>query len=200
VTPVGGECQAQAGSGSALAAGGACPAGQALAGFAANGAALCEPVIQPFSPVGPQVNVAEGELVGWTRCFRDTYADGAASIATILTQCDGADLLLACRPVGASRFTVLAAAPRADVTTDTGVTNTPHDANGTGWYFNDDYSWGFAGQGDAIDRISCDVESTNPERRLCWHTGSGTMDAGWRCGTATDVFDGSWERVIYHRD
>jgi hypothetical protein len=86
---------------------------------------------------------------------------------------------------------VLAAAPRADVIFDTGMTsNTPHDANGSGWYFNGDSSWGFAKQGDPIERDSCDIvadhddpSGPNGDLRLCWHTMSGALDGGFRAGT-----------------
>jgi len=29
----------------------------------------------------------------------------------------------------------------------TGTSNTLHDANGTGWHFDGDFSWGFADEG-----------------------------------------------------
>ena len=43
--------------------------------------------------------------------------------------------------------TVAAHAPRTDVLFDTGTGNVPHDANGVGWYYNGNWSWGFAPQG-----------------------------------------------------
>jgi len=89
----------------------------------------------------------------------------------------------------------------SDVTFDTGTGNTPHNANGVGWYYNDSYSWGFARQGDPISRSTCDIEGGNPESRLCWHTGGGNINGGWRCGSATDL-NGSnaYERLIFHAD
>jgi hypothetical protein len=197
VTPLGGACQAQAGSGRAVAAAMTCPAGEAVVGFDAAGAPLCANVV-PYDPAGPQTNVDPSELVGWTQCHSGTYDDGSASLATILAACTGSRLLLACRPVGATPFSVLAAAPRADVLTDTGTGNTPHNANGTGWYFDEGFSWGFAAQGDPIQRTSCDTDNTNAEKKLCWHTFAGNLDGGWRCGTATGAYD-TFERVIYQR-
>jgi len=38
---------------------------------------------------------------------------------------------------------------------DTRESDIPHDANGVGWYYGDNESWGFAKQGDAITRSSC---------------------------------------------
>lgn len=94
--------------------------------------------------------------------------------------------------------------PRADVIFDTGTGNTPHNANGIGWYFNDSFSWGFADEGDTIYRNSCDTDTSgNNDQRLCWHTGNvgadpGELGGGYRCG-ATDFLNDStdWERIIY---
>ena len=77
-------------------------------------------------------------------------------------------------------------------------------ANGVGGYFNDDWSWGFAPRGDAIDRNRCDViaSSIQPgpdaDQRLCWHTANHAFGVGWRCG-AQDQLNGAylWHRVIF---
>ena len=101
---------------------------------------------------------------------------------------------------------MLAAAPRADVLFDTGQSNTPHDANGSGWYFNDNYSWGFAKQGDPIGRDSCDVEASadgdptgpNPDLRLCWHTDNGFLAGGYRAGAVIQLNSSmAYTRYIY---
>lgn len=92
-------------------------------------------------------------------------------------------MMLAARATGSETLDLLAAAPSADVLFDTGQNHdVTHDANGAGWYFNDSYSWGFAKQGDAVAKSSCDVGSVNPELRLCWHTSAGNMLFGWRDG------------------
>ena len=106
---------------------------------------------------------------------------------------------MACRPVGETTYTLLAHAPRNDVTFFTGESNTPHIANGTGWYYSDDYSWGFAKQGDVINRNSCDIGNTNPTERLCWHSLNGNIRPGYRCGGNTGLGN-TWERVILHTD
>lgn len=107
--------------------------------------------------------------------------------------------MLACRPNGAANFTVLAHAPRIPVITDIGQSNSPTVANGTGWYYDDAYSWGFARQGDPLVRNSCDTDNTNAAQRLCWHTGNNTINSGWRCGASTSIGAG-WERVVLHAD
>jgi hypothetical protein len=103
---------------------------------------------------------------------------------------------------------VLAHAPRADVIFDTGTGNTPHNANGSGWYFNSSFSWGFAPLGAAIARNSCDtVESsfnalgpTSPFR-LCWHTSGGSINGGWRCGSNDNLNSSTtFERIIFQAD
>ena len=73
--------------------------------------------------------------------------------------------------------------------------------NGVNWYFDDDYSWGFAAAGLQVLRRTCDVGLADPQQRLCWHTRDGRLTAGYRCGEAVGVNQsGIWERVIYQRE
>jgi hypothetical protein len=157
-----------------------------------------------YYPSGPQKFVPVTALEGWKLCFHDLYGDGTSAIADIRTQCDGDPLLLAGGPTGNPTLTVLAAAPRADVFFNTGQSDTPHNANGSGWYFSNDYSWGFAKQGDPIQRDSCDIlgatgypPGPNGNLRLCWHTDTGVLDGGWRAGTTGDLFDAGYTRYIF---
>ena len=166
-------------------------------------------IYQPatYYPSGPQASVDESLLTGWTLCWSSTYAstysDPANNLTTVLSACDGNYLLLAGRPVGSTVFDVVAAAPRADVIFDTGTGNTPHDANGVGWYYNNSYSWGFAKAGDPISRGSCDTGGIyngypNSDLRLCWHTYSNGIDSGWRSGANANLNgNASFERFIY---
>ena len=154
-----------------------------------------------YFPDGPQVNVPVSDLVGWEQCDIRPYSSSTGlALNSILSACDKDNLLLACRQTGSSTLTLLAAAPRMDVIFDTGTGNTPHAANGSGWYFNGDWSWGFAGEGDPISRNSCDVQSSNASERLCWHTHQ-SPSGGWRCGTATNLnSSNAWEKIVYHAD
>mgnify|MGYP007061239460 FL=1 len=121
-------------------------------------------------------------------------------VSTILAQCNRKKLLLACKPVANSVYTLAAMGLRADVLYNCGTASTCINvANGVGWYFSDDYSWGFVNGGDAVTRSSCDTESTNSAARLCWHTGG--SDGGYRCGSTMGLnSDSSWERAIWHTD
>jgi hypothetical protein len=162
-------------------------------------AATASPAFAAYYPSGPQTLVDKSQLDGWAPCFTDLYADGTHSLSDILSQCDGDPLMLAAGPTGSQTLTVLAAAPRADVIFDTGESNDPHNANGSGWYFNSSWSWGFAKQGDPISRDECDILlDPNSDLRLCWHTGSGLLIGGYRAG-ATINLNGStdYARYIY---
>jgi hypothetical protein len=172
----------------------------------ATAAATAAPAGAFYYPSGPQVNVDKSQLAGWQQCFSDTYADNTSPLAGILSQCDKGVLLLAGGPTDSSTLTALAAAPRADVLFETGKSNNPHDANGSGWYFNNDFSWGFAKQGDPIVRDSCDVEASadgdpngpNPDLRLCWHTSGGFLDNGYRAGAVIDLNSSTaYTRYVY---
>jgi len=154
----------------------------------------------PYRARGPQQDVPAAALVGWTPCFRETFGPTRTSLFTILLACDKPNLMLACRPTGADEFTVLAHAPRSAVLTDTGRTNAPTISNGTGWYFNDDWSWGFAAEGDPIDRDPCDDNTkANSGLRMCIPTTSGETGLGFRCGD-NFVYQDTWERVLLQAD
>jgi hypothetical protein len=157
-----------------------------------------------YYPSGPQTFVPKDQLDGWQLCFSDLYG-ATESLDNVLGPCNQDLLLLAGGPTDSPTFTVLAAAPRADVIFDTGESNTPHNANGTGWYFNANWSWGFAKEGDAINRDECDVVADqdpgpNPDLRLCWHTlgGNGSLSGGYRAGAAVDLNDSTdYTRYVY---
>ena len=151
-------------------------------------------------------DVPEASLVGWEQCYVDTYAVSGAPLADILELCDEANLLMGCREAGTTTLLVAANAPRTDVLFDTDMSNTPHDANGVGWYYDPSYSWGFAPQGLPIQRDNCDIvdsvflPGTGGEQRVCWSTFNETLVQGWRCGAADQLdFSVEYERVLYQR-
>ena len=154
---------------------------------------------QSYSPVGPQTNVPEDTVTGggWTECFRNLYADSGWDVDTVLSNCSGDLLMLACRQTGSDTLTLLAQGQRSDVTFDTGVNfDVLHVANGVGWYFNTALgSWGFVREGDSVIKDECDVDSSGAnDERLCWHTNS----SGWRCGATQKLNESvDFERIIY---
>ena len=170
-----------------------------LAGLLSVGVLAAPAKSSAFTGVQNDVHVTA--LSGWTQCYLDAYNNTGLTSAGVLAACTGDNLMLACRPTGSGVLSVVAHAPRADVTFDTGGNDTPHDANGVGWYFNDDFSWGFAAQGDTIDLNICDISTTNGGQRLCWHTQQSPGLGGWRCGTNTSLNSSpSFERVVYQAD
>lgn len=156
-----------------------------------------------YLPVGPQVSVPATTATsgGWTACHTTTYDTNTSVLSTVLANCNGARLMLACRPVGSVNFTLLAQAPRADVTFVTpNDATTVHNANGSGWYYSTTYSLGFIRQGDVVNKGSCDFDTTGAnDQRLCWHTGGGNITGGYRCGINDNLNgDATWERVVLH--
>ncbi|MFY8018933.1 MAG: PEP-CTERM sorting domain-containing protein [Inhella sp.] len=157
-------------------------------------------------PFGVQNDVSSATVAGWgfTECHSSVYGSSGQSVASLLSSCGagGDTLMMAARRTGSQVFEVLAAASFADVTVDTGFDNVTHSANGVEWYFNNDWSWGFAGAGDAVNRTSCDTNGSvwtggNERDRLCWHTGGGTLQGGWRAGNFIELNSSQdWERVL----
>jgi hypothetical protein len=153
---------------------------------------------------GVQQNVDPSMLTGWSQCWTGTYDQSFPQLQTILSQCDKAKLLLACRPVGQQAYALLAMAPRLDVLFDCGSqTNCTKQSNGVGWYYSNSYSWGFAPGGQPVNRNSCDYNDGSqqfPELRMCWHTGGNNINSGYRCGS-NDLNGGfNWERVVFEAD
>lgn len=156
---------------------------------------------------GIQGNVPIATVLGlrWKPCFADTYADAGTPLADILTGCPGAQLMLACRPVGDPNLTLLSHAPRSVVTADTGAANnslsTPY--NGVGWYFNASWSWGFFVDGDGVSKSSCDTAGgVFPDLRMCWHAGDFVgggdyINYGYRCGNNFLNNDPTWQRLVF---
>jgi hypothetical protein len=174
-----------------------------LAGATAPAAASAAP--PGYYPSGPQKDVLKTALTDWTLCYQGDYR-GGASIEDIQAGCDGDYILMASAPVGATKFDVVAAAPRGDVYTDTENT-APHEANGTAWYFSGYGAWGFAPAGAAINLAVCDTVDDNDhlqtggqgDLRTCWETYYSQMESGGRSGrTVLDYASGlGYERFLY---
>ena len=173
-----------------------------LAASLLAGSLLSTSAFAQYAPAGVQEDVPEATVTGggWSVCHSSTFAEAGTLLTTIQADCDEANLMLACRPVGSPTFTLLAQAPRSDVLFFTGESNTPHDANGVGWYYSDDFSWGFAPQGETLYRDSCDYNGGGPQDaadlRMCIHTSGGQFDNGYRCGDDSDIYSGGWERLV----
>ena len=152
-----------------------------------------------FSGIRQNVPVAELEELGLERCFAGTFG-GGEDIAGILQACSGDVLLIGCGPAGSPTLSLAAMGARQNVLTDVGQQNGGlHNHNGVDWYFNDSYSWGFVAEGTGVSRNSCDTRGDPGNAfRMCWHTGGGRMNGGYRCG---DRFTSGndYQRVIYHR-
>jgi hypothetical protein len=154
---------------------------------------------QSYAPVGPQENVPVSTVTsgGWTECFKEKF-DQNTPISTILAACSGTQMMMACRPTGSATLQLLAQAAKSDVTFPTGYFDrySTRLANGSLWYFDNNWSWGFAQAGDSVDKYSCDWLSTGASsKKMCIHTGSNQTSYGYRCGNS---FPGSnYERVFY---
>ncbi len=158
-----------------------------------------------YFPSGPQGDVDMSMLAGWQECFAGPY-NVTTPLSSILAECDGQYLMLAGSAVGSTTLSVLAAGARADVIFDTGQNQTtPHNANGTGWYFDENYSWGFAPQGATIFRDECD--QVTGALRLCWQTNYvpqnpsypvGGLNPGYRLGNIFDLNESSGANYTRH--
>ena len=141
---------------------------------------------------------------GWQRCYAGTYdLDDAEreGLDTILEDCEGAQLMLACRPVGADNFTLAAEGRFDEVTRDVGNgQDARHNHNGVDWYYSTGRSWGFAPEGIGVSRNSCDTTAEGQAQRMCWHTSGNHLDGGWSCGNDRGLNNNDgWERLVFTR-
>lgn len=148
----------------------------------------------PVSFFGVQFNLDPTTLpLGWSQCHNSIYAVSlnATLLPAVLSACNKAKLLLACRSVGNLPFTLAAMGLRADVLYNcSSQTVCTHVANGVGWYFSDTWSWGFVSGNDTVIRNSCDTASNNSAARLCWHTGQvwgGYRSDDWACDLSLEL-------------
>jgi hypothetical protein len=158
-----------------------------------------------YLPVGPQQNVALPTVLsgGWSLCYRQTMSVGLGSSALDeLAACGapGRNVMLAGRQTGSETLLLLAQAPYADVTFATGAAanGITHTANGSEWYYSDDWSWGYAQAGAAVDKNQCDTNAG--PLRMCVHT-LATNVGGYRIGDNLDLNESTdFEKLIFVAD
>jgi hypothetical protein len=164
-----------------------------------------------FLPVGVQVNVPKAVVTGnwgWTECF-STHEFSVTSIASALAGCSGDYLMMAAYIDGQNSYSILAAAPAADATFDTGVQSgngsgidISHAVNGAQWYFSNSWSWGFSELGNVVRLNSCDLAlspSFENNTGICWHTSANNITGGWALNTGNN-FQGLGTRVLLSAD
>lgn len=155
-------------------------------------------------PVGPQndvnINTVTGAW-GWTLCDTRLYSAGnAGGVSSLSAACGGSDLImLAGRRTNSDILDVLAATTLIDATTDTGAANNglTTTSNGSEWYYSPNWSWGFAGLGDAVNKSQCDTNGPSERDRLCWHTLASNV-GGWRSGSTTNLNNSTaFEKLVF---
>jgi hypothetical protein len=147
-----------------------------------------------YYPSGIQQNVSEQTLQnnGWTLFYEQTYGTQIGNSTTAIRP-GGQYVILTGKAVGSSTLPILAAAPTAQVFTET-IRNTPQLINGTYWYYTLDASLFFSNGGSigfaptgVIDQSSADLEGNGTDPlRLSWHlheSGGGRASGGFRLGT-----------------
>jgi hypothetical protein len=140
-----------------------------------------------YYPSGIQQNVSEQTLRnnGWTLFYEQTYAT-----PTTVIRPGGQYVILTGKAVGSSTLPILAAAPTAQVFTET-VRDSPQFLNGTYWYYTLNVgsaggiplgSIGFAPT-NVINQSTADIQSLSDPLRLSWHLEP--ILGGYRLGTLT---------------
>lgn len=152
------------------------------------------------------VSLSALRTAGWSVCFDEAYGTEGFPVSTVLDNCAGRYMVLACSN-GSTDSLALAAGDLRKVVTqpDTsldlaGLATEHHVAGTVGWYFNPDYSWGFFPAGAGLDRNPCDWDAdgtqTQKSLRLCWRTSAGDIVNGYRCGDNQLNTSSAWRRLV----
>ena len=141
-----------------------------------------------YYPSGIQQNVSEEtlRLNGWTLRYEQTYSTVNSSTGSEFRPSESF-MIMAGKSIGSNVLTTVAAAPTAQVFTET-VINTPQLLNGTYWYYTPGSSIGYSPT-DVISQIPADTTGcggitlcASAPSRLSWHlTGNA---GGFRLGNA----------------
>ena len=127
-----------------------------------------------YYPSGIQQNVSEQTLRnnGWTLFYEQTYGTIIGNTTTPIRP-SGQYVILSGKAVGSTTILLAAAAPTAQVFTET-VLNTPQLLNGTYWYYSlnttgsNHGSIGFAPTA-TVNQDSADAYDASDPLRLSWH-------------------------------
>jgi hypothetical protein len=147
-----------------------------------------------YYPSGIQQNVPEQTLLnnGWTLFYEQTYGTPIGQSTTAIRP-SGQYVILSAKAVDSTTILLAAAAPTAQVFTET-VINTPQLLNGAYWYYTlvttvpNEGSIGFAPT-NSINQSSADIDETTGEQRLSWHLIENL--GGYRIGDVTSLNDSS---------
>jgi len=139
-----------------------------------------------YYPSGIQQNVSEQTLRnnGWTLFYEQTYGTAIGNSVTPIRP-SGKYVILSGKAVGSTTILLAAAAPTAQVFTET-VIDTPQLLNGTYWYYTlatncgECGSIGFAPT-NSITQNSADTSNTEDPLRMSWHLQAEL--GGYRLGT-----------------
>ena len=154
-----------------------------------------------YYPSGPTRNVSEQTLIdnGWVKTYEQTYQTQILSDGVGLRP-TGTYTILSGKAVDSSTISLLAAAPTADVFTQTTGNNT-NLVNGTYWYFVPTRNPSVSANGGAIGFANtstvslntADTSNLDSPDRLSWHVNSTSQVAGfnggYRLGSITGLND-----------
>ena len=139
-----------------------------------------------YYPSGPLRNVSEQTLRdnGWTLFYEQTYATAIGNSITPIRP-NGQYVILSGKAVGSTTILLAAAAPTAQVFTET-VIDTPQLLNGTYWYYTLATNCGTCGSigfapTSSITQNSADTSNTEDPLRMSWHLEAEL--GGYRLGT-----------------
>jgi uncharacterized protein YjbI with pentapeptide repeats len=135
-------------------------------------------------------------LDGWQVCHQGLYSSIIPAGDELMKSCKAKFVMLACRKTGADVIEVAAYGKYENVFKDVGNGNDGTIDNGVQFYYSNDYSLGFAPVGANLQRSSCDVDRTQAEQRLCYHTHN--YVGGYSCGSEASLNSSQdYERLIF---
>jgi hypothetical protein len=161
-------------------------------------AAMAMPVsAATYLPVGPQTNVSLSTVTGggWSLCYSAPMGTpfGNQASAT-LSGCTGNLIMMAGRETGSSTLLLLAQTSTADALNPTGAGNNGvfTTSNGSDWFYNDSYSWGFKPVGSPYSKTECGSGALS----MCIHTFD--FVGGFSIGTISGLNSSTaYEKLVF---
>ena len=149
-------------------------------------------------PSGVQLSLPASFLDGWTSHFDEGYDHPTARADLVGVPSSAKWIFVGARdPEG--NITIGAVGARDKVLQDTPI-DVPHEDNGVAWYLAQEFSFGFAPAGCAVNQNDADDLQDQGDCRLSWHLNGD--NGGYRAGCVDDLNHDTgtqWRKLLYYK-
>ena len=149
-------------------------------------------------PSGVQLSLPASFLDGWTSHFDEGYDHPTARADLVGVPSSAKWIFVGARDLGGN-IAIGAVGARDKVLQDTPI-DVPHEDNGVAWYLAQEFSFGFAPAGCAVNQNDADDLQDQGDCRLSWHLNGD--NGGYRAGCVDDLNHDTgtqWRKLLYYK-